>query len=179
MDPTPINPDRLDVSPHDAAIDPDHLPSASTRGLVDPDKLHVSPYQRDIDPDKLHVGLDQASDETPPKRSLTKRFNDKAADWTAAILSSMWMFWLLAIIFVIAVRLQAPKGADEMIMFYMAGAFAAIALPVLAFVNNIAGDRQEALMRKMQGEMLEELRILKQVAASRGASGTTDTNPEV
>jgi hypothetical protein len=96
------------------------------------------------------------------KQSAIMRFNDKIANVSSVVLSSMWLFWILLIILAVAFFLQPPKGAYEMVIFFVGATFQAIALPVLAFVSNIQGDRQEKIMNEMHAEILEELNILKE-----------------
>jgi hypothetical protein len=105
----------------------------------------------------------EKTDSAQKHRSVISRFNDRIADSTASILSSMWLFWLLILIFIVAYKLQPPKGAYENVMFFISAGFQAVALPVLAFVSNIQGDRQEALMNKMQAELMEELDLVKKL----------------
>jgi len=119
--------------------------------------------QQTINPDRIDLDI-EGVDQPTPRRSLVARFNDAAAERTASVLSSMWLFWLIVGIFIVAFTVQPPKGAYEMTMFFMSAAFGALALPVLAFVSNIQGDRQEQLMNKMQDELMEELRIIRELA---------------
>ena len=102
------------------------------------------------------------------KTSITKG-NDWVANKTAIILSSMWLFWLIIIIFVAAYLIQAPLGAYQMVMFFISAFFQAIALPVLAFVSNIQGDRLEKKVDELQSEMLEEIKELKKLMAEKDA----------
>ena len=96
---------------------------------------------------------------------MIKKLNRFLANRLSIILSSMWLFWLLALILVIAGILQPPKGAYEIVMFWVSAAFQAIALPVLAFVSNIQGDRQEKIMRETHDAVMTEITLLRKEQA--------------
>jgi hypothetical protein len=103
------------------------------------------------------------------RQSVVIRFNDKIANMSSSVLSSMWLFWILLLVLAVAFIMQPPKGAYEMVIFFVGATFQAIALPVLAFVSNIQGDRQEKIMNEMHSEILEELSILKKQVKALGA----------
>ncbi|MCL2492373.1 MAG: hypothetical protein FWE87_06505 [Coriobacteriia bacterium] len=110
------------------------------------------------------TALDTTTDTTTkPKKSFVARANDLIANKAALMLSSMWMFWVIMIVLAIAYGMQPPKGAYEIVIFFVGAGFQAIALPVLAFVSNIQGDRQEAKLDKMQKDIHKELRLIKKL----------------
>jgi len=108
--------------------------------------------------------------------SPVSKANDFLASKMALTLSSMWMFWLLTIILLIAFVMQPPKGAYQMVIFVVGATFQALALPVLAFVSNLQGDRQEALLNEMQDELMQEIDILKQLIAEQSSDTPTSTS---
>ncbi|MDR0834819.1 MAG: hypothetical protein LBN93_11690 [Candidatus Symbiothrix sp.] len=93
---------------------------------------------------------------------MIKKINNFLANKLSVILSSMWLFWFLAVVLVIAGIIQPPKGAYEIVMFWVSAAFQAIALPVLGFISNIQGDRQEKLMRETHDAVMKEIKILRE-----------------
>jgi cell shape-determining protein MreC len=96
---------------------------------------------------------------------MIKKINNFLANKLSVILSSMWLFWILAVILVVAGILQPPKGAYEVVMFWVSAAFQAVALPVLAFVSNIQGDRQEKIMRETHDAVMKEIKLLREEQA--------------
>jgi len=105
---------------------------------------------------------DELSSTQKPK-SLITRINNAIADKTAVILSSMWLFWILLVAIIAAYVIQPPKGAFDISLFFISTAFQGLALPVLAFVSNIQGDRQQAQLDHMQKEIHKELKLIKEL----------------
>jgi len=95
--------------------------------------------------------------------SLIARINSAIADRTAMVLSSMWLFWILLVAIVASYIMQPPKGAFDISLFFISTAFQGLALPVLAFVSNIQGDRQEAQLDAMQKEIHKELKLVQEL----------------
>ncbi|MCL2095235.1 hypothetical protein FWH13_03940 [Candidatus Saccharibacteria bacterium] len=102
------------------------------------------------------------------KRSTStfQRFNSWLASKLAIIMSSMWLFWVLTIVIVVAGLLQPPSDPYMFVMFVISAGFQAIALPVLAFVSNIQGDRQEKVMREVHEATMKELEMMRQENAA-------------
>lgn len=84
----------------------------------------------------------------------------------AAIMSSMWLFWLLSIIILIAGIMQPPETPYTFVMFVISAGFQAIALPVLAFVSNLQGDRAEKIAKETHDAVMKELSILREENAT-------------
>ncbi|MDR0463173.1 MAG: hypothetical protein LBG64_03065 [Pseudomonadales bacterium] len=89
-------------------------------------------------------------------------FNGWLADKLAGILSSMWLFWLLSVVIIVAAFIQPPVGAYQWVMFVISAAFQAVALPVLAFVSNIQGDKQTKIIMQTNRLAMEELKLIKE-----------------
>lgn len=99
------------------------------------------------------------------RSNSVKKFNGKAANWLSRVLSSMWLFWFLATVLVVIGIVYPPDNPYTFVMFWVSAVFQAIALPVLAFVSNIQGDRQEKIMRETYENVLKELELInKQLA---------------
>ena len=90
------------------------------------------------------------------------KFNDWIANKLAFVLSSMWLFWILIVVLTVLWFLDPPDNAFEVSLFVISTAFQAVALPVLALVNKIQGDRQEKVTRETHSAVLAELNLLKQ-----------------
>jgi len=105
---------------------------------------------------------DEQAVEQKPK-SWIARLNNIIANRTAVILSSMWLFWILLVAIIASYIMQPPKGAFDISLFFISTAFQGLALPVLAFVSNIQGDRQQAQLDHMQKEIHKELKLIKEL----------------
>ncbi|MCL2818818.1 MAG: hypothetical protein FWD41_03745 [Actinomycetia bacterium] len=101
--------------------------------------------------------------EQQPPESWIKRLNNAIANKTAVVLSSMWLFWILVVAIIAAYVMQPPKGAFDISLFFISTAFQGIALPVLAFVSNIQGDKQQEQLDNMQSEIHKELKLIKEL----------------
>lgn len=80
----------------------------------------------------------------------------------AIIMSSMWLFWVLTVVIVIAGVLEPPASPYTFVMFVISAGFQAIALPVLAFVSNLQGDRQEKVLNETHKAVVKELELVKE-----------------
>jgi low affinity Fe/Cu permease len=90
------------------------------------------------------------------------RLNNALASKMANVLSSMWLFWVLAVVLIVLWVIDPPKTAFDVALFVISTAFQAIALPVLAFVSNIQADRQEKILRETHKLVMEELKTMKE-----------------
>ena len=91
-----------------------------------------------------------------------EKFNAFVAKVTSKILSSMWLFWLLLVVLIVLWILHPPRTAFEVALFVISTGFQAIALPVLAFVSKIEGDRQEKIAKETLSLTLQELDLIKE-----------------
>ncbi len=89
------------------------------------------------------------------------KLNAKAASWLSNVLSSMWLFWFLAVVLVIVGIIYPADNPYTFVMFWVSAVFQAIALPVLAFVSNIQGDKQEEITRATHENVLQELKMIR------------------
>jgi len=108
-----------------------------------------------------------------------RRFNDWLAGRMSLMLSSMWVFWVLTLLILLALVLQRPTGAQGWVLFVVSIFFQGVALPVLAFVSNQQGDRTNKVLtethdavlgefeavRNMQAVLVEELAQVKELHA--------------
>ena len=81
------------------------------------------------------------------------------------VLSSMWLFWLLAIALIVAAIMEPPNTPYTFVMFVISAAFQAVALPVLALTSSIQGDRMEKVTKETHAMTIEELRLVKEQLA--------------
>jgi len=81
------------------------------------------------------------------------------------LLSSMWLFWLLVVMLVVAAIMEPPNTPYTFVMFVISAAFQAVALPVLALTSNIQGDRQKKVIDGTHKMTLEELALIKEQLA--------------
>jgi hypothetical protein len=91
-----------------------------------------------------------------------KRFNNWLANKLAWVMSSMWLFWLLAVVILIAGLLQPPDTPYTFVMFVISAGFQAVALPVLALVSNMQGDRQEKVLKETHDAVMKELKLMRE-----------------
>ena len=94
-----------------------------------------------------------------------KRFNNLVAKKLTVILSSMWLFWILVVMLVVAAWLEPPTTPYTFVMFVISAAFQAVALPVLAVTSNIQGDRQEKVLGETHKKVSQELELVKEQLA--------------
>jgi hypothetical protein len=77
----------------------------------------------------------------------------------------MWMFWVIAMLCLLAYVLQRPSGAQGEVLFWVSIFFQGVALPVLAFVSNEQGDRTNTLLKETHDRVLEEFESIRNVQA--------------
>jgi membrane protein implicated in regulation of membrane protease activity len=88
--------------------------------------------------------------------------NNFLANKMSIIMSSMWLFWILAVVIVVAGLMQPPDTPYMFVMFVISAGFQAVALPVLAFVSNIQGERQEKVMKETHDAVMKELKLVRE-----------------
>jgi membrane protein implicated in regulation of membrane protease activity len=91
-----------------------------------------------------------------------KKLNEFIANKLALIMSSMWLFWVLALVILIAGLLQPPDTPYTFVMFVISAGFQAVALPVLAFISNIQGEKQAKMLKETHDTVMKELKILRE-----------------
>lgn len=90
------------------------------------------------------------------------KFNNLVANKLSIIMSSMWLFWALAIVLVVIGIVHPMDNPYNMVMYWISAFFQAIALPVLAFVSNLQGDRAEKIAKDTNRAVMQELKLLKE-----------------
>jgi uncharacterized membrane protein len=93
-----------------------------------------------------------------------QKLNNFIASKLSVVMSSMWLFWLLALILIV-LWLVMPNDEKTnpytIALFWISTAFQAIALPVLAFVSNLQGDRAEKIAKETHDAVMKELKLLR------------------
>ncbi len=92
-----------------------------------------------------------------------KRFNNYIANQLAKSMATMWMFWIVAMLCMIAYALQRPIGAQGQVLFWVSIFFQGVALPVLALVSNQQGDKTNALLQETHDAVMGELESARNV----------------
>lgn len=92
---------------------------------------------------------------------LVRKFNDLCANKMAAILSTMWIFYILTALVIIPLFYQKPIGFIAWIQYIVSVGFQGVALPVLAFVAKKEGDAQAKLLQETHDIVMSEMAIIK------------------
>jgi hypothetical protein len=71
------------------------------------------------------------------------KLNDWLADNMSILLSSMWCFWFIGVVIGVSAILQPPSGAYQICQFLLSTTFQALALPLINFTSQKAGQRVE------------------------------------
>jgi len=94
-------------------------------------------------------------------RETIKKFNDLCANRMAAILSTMWIFYILTALIIIPLFYQSPVGFIAWIQYIVSVGFQGVALPVLAFVAKKEGESQAKLLQETHDMVMSEMAIIK------------------
>ncbi len=95
-------------------------------------------------------------------KKFIEKFNAFCANRLSIILSSMWLFWALAIVLLVLGIINPMGTVFDFVMYWISAVFQAIALPVLAFVSNIQGEKQQKVMKETHDAVVKEMRLLRQ-----------------
>lgn len=111
-----------------------------------------------------------------PKKVLEKvgSLNTSIASKLAMVLSSVWCFWAILILVVVPLLSKTPATLTEWVLYLSSAVFQAVALPILAFVNNIENEKTRALLNEIRDDEFQVLRDLAEERASREAFGPQD-----
>lgn len=90
-----------------------------------------------------------------------KRFNDWLGDKISYWLSTMTMFYIVALLVLAPLLWQRPNGLVGWMQYAIAVFFQGAALPVLGYVARVAGERQERVLTETHDAVMEELSIVK------------------
>lgn len=91
-----------------------------------------------------------------------KRFNDWLGSKLAYWLSTMTMFYVVTFGTLVTLYFDTPKGVQGWLIYWISVFFQAVALPVLGYVSNLAGARQEKILKETHDAVLEELAIVRE-----------------
>jgi hypothetical protein len=92
---------------------------------------------------------------------IISKINDKISQKLAVATSSMWLFWILCLIMLVAMFMHTPTDTYEWTLFGISAAFQALALPVLAFVTGVQRQRREKAINKTHRLVIEELALIR------------------
>ena len=92
---------------------------------------------------------------------IIQNFNRLLANKMSLILSSMWLFWIVLVILLVAAFLRPPDNVYEWVMYVISAGFQALALPVLAFVSDIQGEKQKKVIDQTHKAVLAQLEIIQ------------------
>ena len=96
---------------------------------------------------------------------MIARFNAWLALRVADILATMWVFWVLNLAVFLALAIERPANAQGWVLFWVSIWFQGVALPALAFVSKIQGDRLEKTVRDTHDAVMQELAEVKAMRA--------------
>jgi hypothetical protein len=95
-------------------------------------------------------------------RGFLRRMNDWLGDKLSNALSTMEMFYLVALLVVVPLIWQRPQGLVGWMQYMIAVFFQGTALPVLGYVARKSGESQEKVMRETHDTVMEELRLMRE-----------------
>jgi hypothetical protein len=79
----------------------------------------------------------------------------------STVMSSMTLFWILVVLNVGALFLQAPQGAQGWLLWGVSIFFQSIALPLLGYVSDQQGKKSTSLLTETHDTVMEELQDIK------------------
>lgn len=90
-----------------------------------------------------------------------KRLNDLLGDRMAFGLATMTCFWIVFWLVILPLFWQRPTDLVGWVQYIVQSFFQGIALPVLAFVARIQGDKQERLLKETHDAIMSVLEDIK------------------
>lgn len=103
-----------------------------------------------------------------------KKFNDWLGDKLAFWLATMACFWLIFALVIVPLFFQRPHDLVGWVQYIVQSFFQGVALPVLAFVSRIQGDRQERILKETHDAEMEEIQELKEILNLLQNGGTNN-----
>ena len=94
-----------------------------------------------------------------------QKFTDWLANKLADYLATMAMFYGVTILTLSILLFQAPRTPLEWVQYVVQTFFQGVALPVLAFVAKISGERQEKLLQETHDTVMNEMKEIKELIA--------------
>ena len=92
-------------------------------------------------------------------------FNEWFATKLADALATMVMFFGVTFLTLSILFFQTPKTPLEWVQYIIQTFFQGVALPVLAFVAKIEGNRQQKLLQETHDTVMQEIKELKEMMA--------------
>ena len=92
-------------------------------------------------------------------------FGEWLANKLADSLATMAMFFVITALTVSILFFQTPHSPLEWVQYVIQTFFQGVALPVLAFVAKIAGERQEKLLQETHDAVMNEMKEIKELLA--------------
>lgn len=90
-----------------------------------------------------------------------KLFQDKFAIILSDSLSSMTMFWIIALLVIVPLFFSQPVGIVGWMQYIVSVFFQGVALPVLGYISKISGIRTDKIINKIAG-LSEKIELLSE-----------------
>jgi len=95
-------------------------------------------------------------------------FTEWFANKLAYALATMACFFIVFALTSSILFFQTPRSALEWVQYIIQTVFQGVALPVLAFVAKIAGERQEKLLKETHDTVMKEVKEIKELMNRMG-----------
>ncbi len=95
-------------------------------------------------------------------------FNEWLASKLADALATMVMFFGVSFLTLSILFFQTPRTPLEWVQYIIQTFFQGVALPVLAFVAKIEGNRQQKLLQETHDTVMGEMKEIKEMMAELG-----------
>ena len=99
---------------------------------------------------------------------MKEKFNEWLAGKLADALATMVMFFGVTFLTLSILFFQTPKTPLEWVQYIIQTLFQGVALPVLAFVAKIEGERQRKLLQETHDTVMQEMKEIKAMMAEMG-----------
>ena len=96
------------------------------------------------------------------KESVSK-FNEWLATKLADALANMVMFFGVTVLTMSILFFQTPHTPLEWVQYIIQTFFQGVALPILAFVAKIEGNRQQKLLQETHDAVMDEMKEIKEM----------------
>lgn len=90
-----------------------------------------------------------------------KLFQDKFAIILSDSLSSMTMFWIIALLVIVPLFFSQPVGIVGWMQYIVSVFFQGVALPVLGYISKVSGIRTDKIINKIAG-LSEKIELLSE-----------------
>ena len=92
---------------------------------------------------------------------MTQKFDEWLASKLADALATMVMFFGVTFLTLSILFFQTPRTPLEWVQYIIQTLFQGVALPVLAFVAKIEGERQRKLLQETHDTVMQEMKEIK------------------